>query len=118
MLGGVVGEETFGWERSANQMFYASRRWKAARDIVIIRDAGCDLGIPGHDIHDRVIVHHINPLTPKMLEDDSPLLYLPENLICCSHNTHNAIHYGDETLLPQPMIERQPGDHLQWERMW
>lgn len=117
-LGGRVGEETFGWERHLNQMFYASRAWKSAREVVIIRDAGCDLGVPGHEIHDRILVHHINPINVRMLEEEDPLLFDLENLISCSHNTHNAIHYGDETLLPQPMVERRPGDHLEWERMW
>lgn len=118
MLGGVVGEETFGYERHLNQSFYQSIRWKRARDVVLIRDEGCDLGVAGHEIFDRVIVHHIAPLTPELILNDHPLLYDPNNLICTSHDTHNAIHYGDESLLPKPMIERKPGDHIPWERQW
>lgn len=118
LLGGRVGEETFGSERYLNQLFYTSRRWKEARDVVIIRDEGCDLGVIGHEINDKILVHHINPITVKMLQDQDPILFDPENLISVSHNTHNAIHYGDEGMLPQPMFERKPGDHLLWERMW
>lgn len=117
-LGGRVGEETFGWERHLNQAFYSSAAWKSARDVVIIRDKSCDLGVMGHEINDALFVHHINPLTVRMLEEEDPLLFDPENLVCVSHSTHNAIHYGDESMLPQPMIERQPGDHLLWTRMW
>lgn len=118
LLHGGVGEETFGNERYLNQLFYASRQWKEARDVVLIRDGGCDLGVPGHEIHDKVLVHHINPITVQQLNDLDPMLYDPENLISVSHNTHNAIHYGDESKLPQPIVERKPGDHLLWERMW
>ena len=118
MLSGRVGEETFGAERYLNQIFYASRRWKHARDIVIMRDNGCDLGVPGHEIHDRLLVHHINPVTPAMLKTEDGLLFDPDNLISVSNNTHQAIHYGDYSLLPQPMLERKPGDHLLWKRMW
>lgn len=117
-LNGVVGEETFGAERYLNQIFYTSRRWKAARDVVIIRDEGCDLGVMGHEIHDKVLVHHINPITLQQIKEQDPVLFDPENLILVSHNTHNAIHYGNESLLPQPLVERKPGDHLLWERMW
>lgn len=118
MLGGKVGDETFGWERHLNQHFYASPAWKRARDVVIIRDAGCDLGVPGYEIHDRILVHHIEPINVRMLEEQDPKLWDPDNLISVSHNTHNAIHYGDESLLPKPIVERKPGDHLLWERMW
>lgn len=118
LLGGRVGEETFGAERYLNQIFYASRAWKSARDVVIVRDRGCDLGVMGHEIHDKLLVHHINPVTPRMLREEDPLLFDPENLICVSHNTHQAIHYGDVNMLPQPVLERKPGDHLLWERMW
>lgn len=118
MLNGRVGDETFGHERYMNQLFYTSREWKRARDIVILRDRSCDLGVPGHEIHDRVYVHHINPITPDMLREQHPLLLDPENLICVSHNTHEAIHYGDGSKLPQPVLERKPDDHIGWERMW
>jgi hypothetical protein len=118
LLGGTVANETFGAERYLNQMFYASRAWKSSRDIVIIRDEGCDLGVMGHEIHDKILVHHINPINARMLKERDPLLFDPENLISVSHNTHQAIHYGDVSMLPQPMLERKPGDHLLWERMW
>ena len=118
MLDGRVGEETFGFERHLNQAFYASHAWKQARDVVIIRDRGCDLGVEGHEIFDRVLVHHIEPITATMIRNQDPMLWDPDNLISVSHNTHNAIHYGDETLLPQPMLERRPGDHIPWERQW
>jgi hypothetical protein len=118
LLGGTVANETFGAERYLNQKFYASRAWKSSRDIVIIRDEGCDLGVMGHEIHDKILVHHINPINARMLKEADPLLFDPENLISVSNNTHQAIHYGDASMLPQPMLERKPGDHLLWERMW
>lgn len=118
LLYGGVGQETFGAERYLNQLFYTSWAWKQSRDHIIIRDNGCDLGVLGHEIHDKVFVHHINPITPQQLKDEDPVLYDPENLILVSHNTHNAIHYGDIAMLPQPLVERKPGDHLLWERMW
>lgn len=118
MLGARVGEETFGYERHLNQSFYQSYAWKRARDVVLIRDESCDLGVPGYEIFDKVLVHHISPLTVRMLETEDPLLWDPNNLICCSHKTHNAIHFGDESQLPQPILERKPGDHIPWERQW
>lgn len=117
-LGGTVAQETFGAERYLNQIFYASRAWKHARDIVIIRDRSCDLGVMGHEIHDKLLVHHINPINPRMIKEVDPQLFDPENLICVSHNTHQAIHYGDASMLPKPMLERKPGDHILWERQW
>lgn len=118
MLNGAVGEETFGAERYLNQIFYASYRWKSARDVVIVRDNACDLGVPGHEIMDKVSVHHIQPITPDMLRNEDPLLWDPDNLISVSHLTHNAIHYGNPSMLPQPMVERREGDHIPWERRW
>lgn len=117
-LEGQVGEPTFGPERHLNQLFYASYAWKQARDIVIIRDNGCDLGVPGYDIFSKVLVHHINPITLADLRDVNPVIFDPENLICVSHNTHNAIHYSNESMLPQPVVERRPGDTKLWERSW
>lgn len=118
MLGGKVGQETFGSERYLNQIFYTSRAWKQARDVVIIRDNSCDLGVFGYEIHDKLFVHHMNPITLQQLRDEDPVLFDPENLITVSHNTHQAIHYGDGSLLPKPILERKPGDHIGWERMW
>jgi len=115
-LGGKLGEATFGFDRPLNQEFYNSRDWKNARDWALIRDEGCDLGIPGYQIFDKVYVHHMNPLVPEDLRNrDMDRLINPEYLICVSQRTHNAIHFGDESLLPQPLIERRPGDHLLWE---
>lgn len=117
-LGGKVGEETFGSERYLNQIFYTSWAWKQARDVVILRDRGCDLGVLGREIFDKVLVHHINPVTPQQLRDEDPILFDPNNLISVSNNTHQAIHYGNADLLPREDVERKPGDHLGWERMW
>lgn len=119
MLDGKVGDETFGSERYMNQLFYTSPTWKRARDVVIVRDNGCDLGIAGHEIHNKVFVHHIVPVTLEMLKTQDPILWDPNNLITVSHNTHQAIHYGNESMLPAEfIIERKPGDHIGWERMW
>lgn len=117
-LSGTVGEATFGFERYLNQEFYRSYAWKQARDVVIMRDEGCDLGIRENPIHDRVIIHHIQPLTQRMVLEGSSLLLDPENLITTSHRTHNAIHYGDSSLLPQPFVDRRQGDTQSWERRW
>lgn len=117
-LGGQVGLSTFGHERQLNQSFYASWEWKRARDIAIIRDKGCDLGVPGHEIFDRVLVHHMNPIELGDLVNFNPDVLDPEYLICVSNQTHNAIHFADASQLPQPMIERKPGDTTPWERQW
>jgi len=118
VLGGEVGIATFGSERRWNQEFYASREWKQVRDIVRIRDNGCDLGVPGRDIFDRVLVHHMNPIVLTDLTHFNPAVLNPEFLICVSHRTHNAIHFGDERQLPQPDVVRTPGDHIGWKRQW
>lgn len=114
-LVGQVGIETFGLDRYLNQTLYRSSRWRRTRNQVILRDNGCDLGMEGFDIVDRIIVHHINPLTVKDIEEDVDEIYDPEFLICCSFDTHNAIHYGDERLLPQLPVERRPGDTCPWK---
>lgn len=113
-LGGVVGRETFGFDRYLNQDFYRSSLWKRARNLVIARDYGCDLGIEGHEIHDRVYVHHMNPISPHDIKHSNVDILDPEFLITVTHTTHNAIHYGDFNLLPKPMIERRPGDTKLW----
>jgi len=115
-LDGTVGEDTFGFDRYLNQVFYRSRRWKDVRNQVIIRDCGCDLGIDGRDIHGRIIIHHMNPIGLKDLEHESENLLNPEYLICMTHNTHNAIHYGDESLLQLDPIERTANDTCPWKR--
>lgn len=110
----VVGASTFGHERFLNQEFYRSREWKDARNYVIARDNGCDLGIPGFEIYDRIIVHHMNPMSPDVIEHGDPSILDPEYLISVTHSTHNAIHFGDKSLLPQPFVERSPNDHMPW----
>jgi hypothetical protein len=114
VIGGDIGVATFGFDRHLNQKFYASREWKLARDEAIIRDNGCDLGVPGHEIHDRILVHHMNPIRVEDLLDFNPDILNPDYLICVSTRTHNAIHFGDESQLPPPIIERMPGDTTLW----
>lgn len=113
-LDGVVGEETFGFDRYLNQIFYRSQKWKAIRDQVIIRDNGCDLGIEGREIPGRILIHHMNPITIRDIERESAFLLDPEYLICTVHNTHNAIHYGDENLLIKAPVERSANDTCPW----
>lgn len=113
-LRGQVGVDTFGFDRYLGQRFYTSREWRSIRTEVIIRDQGCDLGVPGFDVHDRVLIHHMNPIKPEDLKDFNEDILNPEYLVLVSHNTHNAIHYGDEGLLPRPFIERRPGDTKLW----
>lgn len=113
-LGGTVGADTFGFDRLLNQQFYASREWKGARREVIIRDEGCDLGIRDRVIHDRVYIHHMNPMRPEDLYEFNEDVLNPEYLICVTHRTHNAIHYGDDSLLLRLPPERRPGDTRLW----
>jgi hypothetical protein len=114
-LTGAVGESTFGYDRYLNQKLYLSKRWKRTRDGIIIRDDGCDLGDEDHRIYDKIMVHHINAITIEDIEEDRDIIYDPENLICTSHNTHNAIHYGDVKLLPRLPIERSRHDTCPWK---
>ena len=109
-----VGVSTFGFDRYINQSFYVSREWKRIRDQVIIRDSACDLGIPGHEILDKIIIHHMNPITMQDFEDSSEYLTNLNYLICCSHNTHNAIHFGNEKNLMSDLKERRKGDTTPW----
>ena len=109
-----VGEETFGYDRWLNQNFYRSRAWKKVRDKVILRDNGCDLGVPGHEIYDRIYIHHMNPITIEDIIDENEDILNPHFLICVSFDTHQALHYGDENLLPKTVIERLPGDTTLW----
>lgn len=113
-LNGQVGESTFGFDRYMNQVFYRSQKWKSIRDFVIIRDCGCDLGVEGYDIHGKIIIHHMNPLSMRDIETESDFLLNPDFLICTTHNTHNAIHYGDENLLVTAPIERTKNDTCPW----
>lgn len=116
MLNGVVGEETFGFDRWLNQTFYRSIEWKKIRDEVIVRDSGCDLGIEGREIYGRILIHHMNPITTTDLIERTDILLNPEFLICTTHITHNAIHYGDESLLQTEPIERKPNDTCPWRQ--
>lgn len=113
-LNGAVGEETFGFDRFINQNFYKSPEWKAVRDFVIVRDNGCDLGIEGYEIRGKIFIHHINPILPKDIETRSEFLLDPEYLISTTHSTHNAIHYGDESLLIKTPIGRSKNDTCPW----
>lgn len=120
-LGGAVGQETFGFDRYLNQVFYKSDEWLALRDHVILRDTGygdyCkDLGIEGRDIHGRILVHHMNPITKEDILKRSKFLLDPEYLICTIDSTHRAIHYGDENLLVQDPIERTMYDTCPWKQ--
>lgn len=114
-LDGTVGESTFGFDRYLNQIFYRSQKWKDIRDWVIIRDNGCDLGVEGFEIYGRIIIHHMNPISLQDIERESDLLLNPEYLICTVHNTHNAIHYGDASLLSLAPIERSKNDTCPWK---
>lgn len=115
-LNGTVGKETFGFDRFMNQEFYRSKEWKTVRDIVILRDMGCDLGVEGYEIYGRIIIHHMNPVMPKDICAKSKLLLEPEYLIATTHSTHNAIHYGDEALLIKTPEERSRNDTCPWRR--
>lgn len=113
VLGGTVGRSTFGFDRYLNQDFYRSREWRSVREQVIIRDNGCDLGVPGFEVHSDILVHHMNPMnTDDIIHQESWILN-PEFLITTTHKTHNAIHYGMEA--PRPIfVERLPGDTQLW----
>jgi hypothetical protein len=113
-IGGIVGKETFGFERYVNQSFYRSGEWKRVRRDVIVRDNGCDLAYCGMEIYGKIIVHHINPITIDDIEQSRDCIFDLNNLICTSHNTSNAIHYGDKSLLIKPPIERRRGDTQLW----
>ena len=116
-LGGMVGEETFGFDRYLNQMFYKSEEWKRIRNYVIIRDNGCDLGIQDRKIIDSIIlVHHMNPITKEDIINKNEILLDPEYLITTVKNTHDAIHYGDESLLVEDLVERSANDTCPWKR--
>lgn len=115
-LDGRVGEETFGYDRYLNQSFYHSDEWQSIRNRVILRDEGCDLGMMDHELYGKIYIHHMNPINADDIIHASDYLTNPEYLICCSHNTHNAIHYGDETLLITAPVERTPFDMCPWKK--
>lgn len=115
-LDGLVGEETFGFDRYLNQTFYRSQEWKSIRDFVIVRDLGCDLAIEDYEIHGKIYIHHMNPIRAADITTKSRMLLDPEFLISTTHNTHNAIHYGDKNLLAIGPIERSKNDTCPWKR--
>lgn len=114
-LNGRVGDDTFGFDRYINQNFYRSAEWKRIRDLVIMRDNGCDLALEGYEIYGRILIHHMNPITVKDVELSTEYLMNPEYLICVTHNTHNAIHYGDEKLINKGPIVRTKNDTCPWK---
>lgn len=113
-LHGGVGNSTFGFDRYVNQGFYRSKEWRDLRFHIIARDNACDLGVEGHEIHNRIIVHHMNPMEVQDIVHGESSILDPEFLITTTHDTHNAIHYGDERLLPRPLVERRRGDTKLW----
>lgn len=115
-LKGEVGQDTFGFDRYINQMFYKSAEWKRVRDQVIVRDNGCDMGDEEHPIMGRIIIHHMNPIRKEDFNVNPDFLLNPDYLVCVSHNTHNAIHYGSINLLPREPIERKPNDTCPWRK--
>lgn len=115
-IGGNVGVETFGFDRYLNQALYTSPRWRKIRRDIIIRDNGCDLAVPNFYISDKILVHHMNPITIRDIEEDSDDIFNPEFLVCVSRDTHNAIHYGDEKKLPVfEFAERRRNDTCPWK---
>ena len=116
-IGGKVGAETFGYDRYLNQTLYRTAEWKRFRNEIIVRDNGCDLGCEGYDIiGQKILVHHINPISVEDVLLRDPKVFDPENAITTILNTHNAIHYGDESLLVTEPIERKPNDTCLWRR--
>jgi hypothetical protein len=123
-LKGRVGEETFGCSRYLNQILYNTPEWKSFRREIIIRDNGCDLGIQDRPIcpdigvivprTSNVYIHHIEPITKEDVLNRDKKLFDPNNAICCSFKTHQAIHYGDINLLAKGYIERKPNDTCPW----
>ena len=114
-LGGAVGRDTFGYDRYLNQRFYQSPEWKQIRRDVIIRDEGRDLAMEGYELHGGIYVHHMNPVTIEDLANSAEWILDPEYLVCVSKQTHDAIHYGDASLLPQLPKERTPNDMCPWK---
>ena len=114
-LNGRVGDDTFGFDRYINQKFYRSAEWKRIRDLVIMRDNGCDLALEGYEIYGRILIHHMNPITVKDVELSTEYLMNLEYLICVTHNTHNAIHYGDEKLINKGPVVRTKNDTCPWK---
>ena len=115
-IGGYVGKETFGYDRYLNQILYRTPEWKRFRRDMILRDNGCDLAYDGYEIHGNILVHHINPITVEDVINRNPCIFDPNNVICTSLNTHNAIHYSDESILITEPVVRTPYDTCPWKR--
>ena len=115
-LSGAVGVDTFGFDRYLNQIFYNSPEWKKIRDLVIIRDNGCDLGVEGFDIHGKIYIHHMNPISKEDVLERNDILLNPDYLVTTTMQTHNAIHYGDENQLLLMPQERTAHDTCPWKR--
>lgn len=113
-LDGIVGKDTFGFDRYMNQIFYKSKEWQSLRNQIIIRDNGCDLGLEGYEIQGKILIHHMNPITPEDIINRSDYLLNPDFLISTMLSTHNAIHYGDESLIAREPIERSKNDTCPW----
>lgn len=113
-LNGKIGEDTFGFDRYLNQVLYTSGRWRRIRDLVVVRDFGCDLAMKGYEIYGKLIVHHMNPITIEDVELDRDLVYDLQYLVSTTQNTHNAIHYGDKSLLPKLPTARSKYDTAPW----
>lgn len=113
-LGGQVGRETFGYDRYLNQKFYTSKEWKRTRDLIIARDQGCDLAVPGYEIYDKILIHHMNPITEDDIRHGNDDIFDERYLISVSLETHNAIHYGRSEVPRQSLKERTPGDTKSW----
>ena len=114
-LNGIVGKETFGYDRYLNQLLYRSSDWRSFRDRIIIRDNGCDLACEGFELQSRIIIHHIDPITVEDILNKHPKVFDPENVISTSHNTHLAIHYGDKNLISITPINRYKNDTCPWK---
>lgn len=115
-IGGKVGFETFGYDRYLNQILYTSPEWRHFRNTIITRDNGCDMACEGYEIHDRLTVHHLNALTKEDILNRDPKIFDPENVVCVSYTTHAAIHYGDLSLLPRPIVIRTKNDTCPWKK--
>ena len=115
-LDGKIGQDIFGFDRYLNQNLYTSAEWRTLRNKIIVRDNGCDLAFDGHEIFDKIIIHHINPITPDDLKNNTAMVFDPENLITVDFRTHNALHFGDDSILSESYIERRPNDTCPWRR--
>lgn len=115
-IGGMIGEDTFGFDRYLNQKFYRSKEWKQIRDHVIVRDMGCDLGVEGYELYGKIIIHHMNPIAARDIVEVTDILLNPDYLISTSPNTHNAIHFGSKDILPKAPTERRPNDTCPWKQ--